>query len=296
MPWLQVSVFAPAQPPAIVEDMLTTLGAQSVTLSDAADDPENNPVLEPAPGTTPLWLQSVVTGLFDDSFDPETLKQRIVKSLPDEGVRIRTELLDDQDWTRAWMASFQPMKFGKRLWICPWHLEPPESAAMNLRLDPGLAFGTGTHQTTSLCLRWLDAFCQHRNVLDYGCGSGVLAIAALLLGAEFADCVDIDDQALLATYENAKANHVEHHLNTCKPNQLANRQYDLVIANILSGPLTELAPILAEHTSIEGDIVLSGILNNQADQVRDAYTRQNFDMHTIETDGDWILLHGVKQG
>ncbi len=295
MPWLQVSVFAPAQPPAIIEDLLTAIGAQSVTLSDAADDTENNPVLEPAPGTTPLWRQSVVTALFDDCYDPEALKQQIVKSLPDEGVMIRTELLDDQDWTRAWMASFQPMKFGKRLWICPWHLEPPEPSAVNLRLDPGLAFGTGTHQTTSLCLRWLDAFCQHHHVLDYGCGSGVLAIAALLLGAELADCVDIDEQALLATRENAKANHVEHKLNTCKPNQLANRRYDLVIANILSGPLTELAPILAEHTSMGGDIVLSGILNYQADQVRDAYTRQNFDMHTIETDSDWILLHGVKQ-
>ena len=295
MPWLHVSIFAPAQASTAVEDLLTTLGAMSVTLSDAADDPESNPVLEPAPGTTPLWRQSIVTGLFDDSHDPRALKRRIAESLADDDVVIKTEVLDDQDWTRAWMASYQPMKFGDRLWVCPWHLEPPDPTAVNLRLDPGLAFGTGTHPTTSLCLRWLDAYCRHRHVLDYGCGSGILAIAALMLGAESADCVDIDDQALLATRENARANHVEHELNTCKPEQLAFRQYDLVIANILSGPLTGLAPVLAGHTCHGGDIVLSGILNAQADQVRDAYSRQHFDMCTTETDGDWILLHGVKQ-
>jgi ribosomal protein L11 methyltransferase len=295
MSWIQVSVFAPAQASTTVEDLLTSLGALSVTLSDAADDPESNPVLEPAPGATPLWQQSRVTGLFDDSYSPETLKQQIVKSLPDEGMVINTELLDDQDWTRAWMASFQPMKFGSRLWVCPWHLEPPEPAAVNLRLDPGLAFGTGTHPTTSLCLRWLDAFCQHRRVLDYGCGSGILAIAALLLGAESADCVDIDDQALQATRENAKANLVEQHLHTCKPEQLANRQYDLVIANILSGPLTELAPVLAGYTASGGDIVLSGILSNQADDVRAAYAR-DFDMYTTQIEGDWVLLHGRRRG
>ena len=270
MPWLQVSVFAPAQASTTVEELLTSLGALSVTLSDAADDPDSNPVLEPAPGTTPLWRQSVVTGLFDESYNPGILKQQILNSLADEDVVVSAELLDDQDWTRAWMASFQPMKFGNRLWVCPWHLEPPEPAAVNLRLDPGLAFGTGTHPTTSLCLRWLDAFCHHRDVLDYGCGSGILAIAALLLGAESADAVDIDEQALLATRENARANLVEQRLHTCKPEQLANRQYDLVIANILSGPLTGLAPVLAGHTASGGDIVLSGILLNQADDERAA--------------------------
>jgi ribosomal protein L11 methyltransferase len=294
MPWLQVSIFAPAQASTTIEDLLTSLGALSVTLSDAADDPESNPVLEPAPGTTPLWRQSVVTGLFEESHNPEALKQQIVKSLPDEDVMIRTEMLDDQDWTRAWMASFQPMKFGSRLWVCPWHLDPPEPEAVNLRLDPGLAFGTGTHPTTSLCLRWLDAHCQHRHVLDYGCGSGILAIAALLLGTESADCVDIDEQALQATRENANANRVEQRLHTCRPEQLTDRQYDLVIANILSGPLTKLAPMLASYTTADGDIVLSGILRNQADDVRTAYAR-SFDMHTMQTDGDWVLLHGRRR-
>jgi len=166
---------------------------------------------------------------------------------------------------------------------------------VNLRLDPGLAFGTGTHPTTSLCLRWLDAYCRHHHVLDYGCGSGILAIAALLLGAESADCVDIDDQALQATRENASANHVEQRLRTCRPDQLTYRQYDLVIANILSGPLTELAPVLASHTANGGDIVLSGILRNQAADVRAAYAR-NFDMCTMETQDDWVLLHGRRLG
>lgn len=295
MPWLQVSVYAPAQSSAIVEDLLTSLGAVSVTFRDAADDPESRPILEPAPGTTPLWRQSIVTGLFDDTHSANTLQQQIMQSLPDENVAITTESLEDQDWTRAWMASFQPMKFGDRLWVCPWHLQPPDPGAVNLRLDPGLAFGTGTHPTTSLCLRWLDSFCQHRSVLDYGCGSGILAIAALLLGAGSADCVDIDDQALLATRENARDNKVEQYLHTCKPDELAHGQYDLVIANILSGPLTELAPVLTSHTSTGGDIVLSGILQNQADDVRSAYAR-SFDMDTTQTDGDWVLLHGRKRG
>jgi ribosomal protein L11 methyltransferase len=294
MSWLQISIFAPAQASTALEDLLISLGALSVTISDAADDPERNPVLEPAPGTTPLWQQAVVTGMFEESHSPDVLKQKIVKSLPDEDVMIRTEILDDQDWTRAWMASYQPMKFGNRLWVCPWHLEPPDPTAVNLRLDPGLAFGTGTHPTTSLCLSWLDEHCKHRQVLDYGCGSGILAIAALMLGAEFADCVDIDEQALLATRENARANQVEPNLSTCKPEQLANRQYDLVIANILSGPLTELAPVLASHTAPGGDIVLSGILSDQADDVRTAYSR-HFDMSTTQTDGDWVLLHGHRR-
>ena len=211
---------------------------------------------------------------------------------------IEISSLPDQDWTRAWMDAFKPMQFGKRLWVCPKHIEPPDPLAVNLRLDPGLAFGTGTHPTTSLCLRWLDTHVSpqsgYRNVLDYGCGSGILAVAAIMLGAESADCVDIDEQALQATRGNAEANQVLPRISTCQPPELeASREYELVLANILSGPLTELAPVLAKHCRAGGDIVLSGILSDQAEAVRMA-SSGFFNMTTTETLDDWVLLHGKR--
>ena len=290
MPWIQVSISATPSDYERIEDTLLSLGAQSVTLSDAAD----NPILEPQPGDTPLWQQAIITGLFDDSMPVETLCEHIKQKLGDDALNIETTMLADQDWTRTWMDSFKPMQFGRRLWVCPKHLEPPEPSAVNLMLDPGLAFGTGTHPTTALCLHWLDAHMHHTRVLDYGCGSGILAIAALLLGAEQADCVDIDPQALQATRDNAEANGVVEKISTCKPEQLeAGARYDLVLANILSGPLTQLAPELSSHCTNGGEIVLSGILADQADEVRNAYNAY-FDMTTTETLDDWVLLHGHR--
>jgi ribosomal protein L11 methyltransferase len=294
MPWIQVSVAANDNNYQLVEDTLLALGAQSVTFRDAAD----NPILEPQPGETPLWQQAVITGLFDDRLKPEILREQIRQHLDDD-LEMEITPLPDQDWTRAWMAAFKPMQFGKRLWVCPKHIDPPDPEAVNLRLDPGLAFGTGTHPTTSLCLRWLDTNLTSesccRSVLDYGCGSGILAIAAILLGAEYAHCVDIDEQALQATVDNAQANQVAQHISTCKPEQLqSSRQYDLVLANILSGPLTELAPILAQHCHPDSDIVLSGILTDQAGSVRDAYSSY-FSMSPIATLDDWVLLHGKRK-
>jgi ribosomal protein L11 methyltransferase len=295
MSWIQVSVTANDSNYQFVEDTLLALGAQSVTYRDAAD----KPILEPQPGETPLWRQAVITGLFDDMTRPEILHEQIRQHLEDDRLDVEITPLPDQDWTRAWMDSFKPMQFGKRLWVCPQHIEPPDPAAVNLRLDPGLAFGTGTHPTTSLCLRWLDAHLtvqsNIKDVLDYGCGSGILAIAALLLGAEYAHCVDIDEQALQATRDNAATNQVLQHISTCKPEKLeSSSQYDLVLANILSGPLTELAPALARHCHPGSDIVLSGILSDQADPVRDAYSRY-FEMGTTETLDDWVLLHGKRK-
>ena len=290
MPWLQVSIATTKDAYTAIEETLWSLGAQSVTLVDADD----KPILEPAPGETPLWNHAVITGLFDDRLQPSILREQIIQQLDSDQLTIEVTPLEDQDWTRAWMDAFQPMQFGERLWVCPLHLEPPDSNAVNLRLDPGLAFGTGTHPTTSLCLSWLDANLKHKNILDYGCGSGILAIAALLLGAEHADCVDIDFQALQATRDNAQVNDVLDHIDTCKPEKLpADAGYDLVLANILSGPLTELAPILARHVLPGGDIVLSGILNEQAESVREAYS-QFFDMTTTRELDDWVLLHGHK--
>ena len=290
MPWLQVSIATTKDAYAAIEETLWSLGAQSVTLADADD----KPILEPGPGETPLWNHAVITGLFDDKLQAPILREQIIQHLDNDQLSVEVTPLADQDWTRAWMDAFQPMQFGDRLWVCPQHLEPPDSNAVNLRLDPGLAFGTGTHPTTSLCLSWLDANLNHKTVLDYGCGSGILAIAALLLGAEHADCVDIDFQALQATQDNAKLNDVLDHITTCKPEKLAgDAGYELVLANILSGPLTELAPTLARHVLPGGDIVLSGILNEQADAVRDAYSKF-FDMVTTQQLDDWVLLHGRK--
>ena len=296
MPWIQVSITATNKDYQLAEDTLLALGAQSVTFKDAAD----KPILEPGPGETPLWQDIIVTGLFDDSHSPELLRMQIGQRLDSEAVQINIALLQDQDWTRAWMDSYAPMPFGQRLWVCPRHLEPPDERAINLRLDPGLAFGTGTHPTTSLCLRWLDAHVfpnsGHREILDYGCGSGILAIAAILLGAGHADCVDIDEQALQATRDNAGTNHVAGQIATCTPGSLEHhRHYQLVLANILSGPLTGLAPRMAQLCQPGADIVLSGILREQADAVRNAYL-VSFAMDEPETEQEWVLLHGTRLG
>jgi ribosomal protein L11 methyltransferase len=294
MPWIQVSIAATDNNYQLIEDTLLSLGAQSVTFKDAAD----NPILEPQPGETPLWKSAIVTGLFADRHNAEILREQIRQHLDNDRLDIEIASLPDRDWTRAWMDTFKPMQFGKQLWVCPKHMEPPDPLAVNLRMDPGLAFGTGTHPTTSLCLRWLDAHVSphsgYRNVLDYGCGSGILAVAAIMLGADSADCVDIDEQALQATRDNAEANQVSDRISTYQPPDLeADSQYELVLANILSGPLTELAPVLAKHCRPGGDIVLSGILSDQAESVRMAYSGF-FNMITTETLDDWVLLHGTR--
>lgn len=294
MPWIQVSVAATDNNYQLVEDALLSLGAQSVTFKDAAD----NPILEPQPGATPLWKNVIVTGLFDARHQTGILREQVRQHLDNDKLDIEISSLPDQDWTRAWMNGFKPMPFGKQLWVCPKHIEPPDPLAVNLRLDPGLAFGTGTHPTTSLCLRWLDGHISphsgYRKVLDFGCGSGILAIAAILLGAGFADCVDIDEQALQATRDNADANQVLHKISTYQPQDLeAGSKYELVLANILSGPLTELAPVLAKHCHPNSDIVLSGILSDQAESVRIAYA-EYFNISTTETLDDWVLLHGIR--
>lgn len=292
MSWLQISITTDRGDASAIEDTLLEQGALSVTLKDAADEP----ILEPDIGTTPIWQHAIVTGLFERPDDEASLLQRIRTALP-ENSQLSTEQLDDQNWTRAWMDDYQAMQFGERLWVCPWHIDPPDDSAVNLRLDPGLAFGTGTHPTTSLCLSWLDKNINtQQTLLDYGCGSGILAIAALLLGAEHADCVDIDEQAIIATNDNARANHVETRINALSVEQFrktAEKQYDIVVANILSGPLVELAPTLQAHVAPGGEIVLSGILQEQAEQTRQAY-QAFFEMSDIVSEEDWVLLHGRK--
>jgi ribosomal protein L11 methyltransferase len=299
MSWLQISINTTKNHAEVAEDCLFSAGAQTVTLTDAADQP----ILEPGPDETPVWNNVIITGLFGLEVNQQALLDTIEQCLTGVDFICDTQLLEEQNWTRAWMEHYHAMQFGQRLWVCPLHMEPPEPDAINLRLDPGLAFGTGTHPTTSLCLRWLDqnivdSHSKQDILLDYGCGSGILAIAACMLGIDHADGVDIDPQALTATHDNAETNQVRDKIETFLADdfqkQHAETQYDIVVANILSGPLAELASMLAGHTKAGGDIVLSGILREQAEPLIETYS-QFFNMDKPVFEEDWVLLHGAKK-
>ncbi|MEA2117362.1 50S ribosomal protein L11 methyltransferase [Halovibrio sp. HP20-50] len=302
MPWLQLKAHVAPEQAEFLEELLLDEGATAIGLQDAHDDP----VFEPERGTTPLWEDTILTGLYDDLEGVESMLARIeaawAEQQPGEPCpTIEYELLADRDWEREWMEDFKPLRMGQRLWIVPsWH-EPPEADAVNLILDPGLAFGTGTHPTTALCLEWLDelAVAGHlaqQSVLDVGCGSGILAIAALKLGARHADATDIDPQALQASRENAERNAIaESNLNLYYPGQLSdNGDYPIVTANILAGPLVELAGMIAGHVAPGGRLALSGILANQSDEVYQAYVEQGLAMDEPVIREGWVRLSGQR--
>jgi ribosomal protein L11 methyltransferase len=268
-------------------------GALAVTLEDAGDQP----VLEPAPGETPLWAHTRVTGLFDAQTDIEVIKSQLKRFLHAPVLpECRLTPLEERDWVRVWMDNFHPMRFGERLWICPSCQTPPDPAAVNIRLDPGLAFGTGTHPTTALCLEWLDsANLADKIVLDYGCGSGILAIAAAKLGAQRVWAVDIDPQALMASDDNAAENEVEDRLELTDPADLpATLTVDMLIANILAGVLVRLAPELASRVKPGGRLALAGILETHADAVQAAFC-QHFRFGPRRQHEDWVLLDGIRR-
>jgi len=254
--------------PESVEAIFLRNGAYSVTFSDAGD----KPVLEPAPGETPLWNDTLITGLFGGDTDLRSLERDLKNSLTLEQLpEYRVETLENRDWEREWLKDFGPMRFGERLWICPGDAAADDDAVV-VRLDPGLAFGTGTHATTAMCLEWLDgADLEGRTVLDYGCGSGVLAIAALKLGCVRAHAMDIDVQAVTATGQNAAQNSVQDQLTVTASADDIDGQFDVVLANILAGPLADLAESLAQHVKTGGLLTLSGILSEQIDDVVGAY-------------------------
>ncbi|RRV12019.1 50S ribosomal protein L11 methyltransferase [Pseudomonas saudiphocaensis] len=292
MPWLQLRLaISPEQAPAL-EDTLLEIGAVSVTFMDA----EDQPIFEPDLGTTPLWSHTHLLALFEADVDEDHLLAHLQLLIGGELPEHQLERIEDQDWERSWMDNFQPMRFGQRLWIVPsWHAAP-EPDAVNLLLDPGLAFGTGTHPTTALCLEWLDAQqLQGRQVLDFGCGSGILAIAALLLGAEQAVGTDIDIQAIEASRDNAGRNGIDPaRFPLYLPEQLPDGQADVVVANILAGPLVELAGQIGERVKPGGLLALSGILVEQAEEVRAAYA-DKFDLDpTAEKDG-WVRITGIRR-
>ncbi|MFY0990344.1 50S ribosomal protein L11 methyltransferase [Halomonas sp. C05BenzN] len=304
MPWLQLKAHIAPEQSETLEELLLAEGATAITLQDAHDDP----VFEPERGTTPLWDETVLTGLYDDLEGVDAMLDRVRQAwaaeFPGEPCpEIEVELLADRDWEREWMEDFRPLRMGQRLWIVPsWH-EPPEPGAVNLHLDPGLAFGTGTHPTTALCLEWLDGLAvadeiEGREVLDVGCGSGILAIAALRLGAAGAVGTDIDPQALQASRDNAQRNDVaERDLRLCYPEQLdAGETFPIVVANILAGPLVELAPMIAGHVAPGGRLTLSGILEHQAEEVLEAYRAEGLLMEAPVGREGWVRLSGHRPG
>ncbi len=297
MPWLQITLHTSPEHAEQYEDLLLAASCAAVTFLDGADQP----IFEPDLGTTPLWQDTVITGLFAAEQDLEATRQQLQAGhealFPGTPFpRMKTEILEDKDWEREWMDNYHPMRFGRRLWVCPSWREVPDPAAVNLMLDPGLAFGTGTHPTTALCLEWLDSQalddCQ---VIDYGCGSGILGIAALLLGARQVIGVDIDPQALQATRENLRRNHLaEDRLQVYMPAQTPAIQADLLVANILAGPLVELAPTLAGLVRSGGRLALSGLLAEQADEINAAYGSWFKLDPAVERDG-WIRISGVRR-
>jgi ribosomal protein L11 methyltransferase len=298
MSWIQLrALISPSQAEAM-EESLMAAGACSVTYEDAKDQP----VLEPELGTTPLWDATIITGLFtadEDMQQVQTVASNVFKHLTQQKLpEYRVEILENQDWTRTWMEHFKPMQFGSRLWVCPSWQEAPDANAVNLLLDPGLAFGTGTHPTTALCLKWLDGQGEtlaNKSVIDYGCGSGILGIAALLLGASRVVGVDNDPQALLASKDNLLRNKLAStQLETYLPEDLPKMQADILLANILAQPLHELKDRLAQLTKVGGKIVLSGILEDQAEDLCTHY-KNLFVMDKVVIVDGWARLTGTKK-
>jgi ribosomal protein L11 methyltransferase len=287
MPWIQLRFITDKLSASQLSDALSELGAASVMLQDAADQP----LLEPGVGETPLWNQVAVTGLFDANTNTDDIIQHLQQQwAPDQLPPYQLSPLEDKVWEREWMQHFHPQRFGRRTWICPSWQPPPEPEATNIMLDPGLAFGTGTHPTTALCLEWLDEHIKGGEVIiDYGCGSGILAIGALKLGAHHVWAVDNDPQALIATRDNAAKNQVSGQLTVLSSTEVLTVEADILLANILANPLIGLAPLFAKRVKSGGMAVLSGILQEQQDAVLDAY-RKDFGVIGRAQNEQWMRL------
>jgi ribosomal protein L11 methyltransferase len=269
----------------IISERLEEQGALSVTVVDQHDDP----ILEPGPGETPLWPTSIIQALFSDAIDAQTAWETIAPNYPNLTHTLQD--IPEQDWVRTCLDDVQPQSFGERLWICPsWHT-PPQPDAINLMLDPGLAFGTGTHPTTALCLTWLaQTDLEAKTVIDYGCGSGILALAALKLGARHVNAVDLDEQALIATQNNAEKNKIpDEKLSLSEPEKLT-QPVDILLANILLAPLLSLEPRFQTLLNTHGVLVLSGVLATQVEQLIQAYTAPDWAHQDTQIQGEWALV------
>lgn len=291
MPWLQVKVATTAEHTDAVEDALLTAGAASVTL-EGADD---SLLFEPAPGETPLWGTTRVVGLFEEDVSRDAILDALAGLGDEAAAESEFETLPDREWSRVWLEDWSPLRFGDHLWVAPDGSEVDDPEATVIRLDPGLAFGTGTHATTALCLEWLTGqTLADAQVLDYGCGSGILAIAALRLGAAQAHGIDIDPQAVEASTANADHNGVGARLTTAVGDTADGGPYDFVLANVLAAPLIEAAPALAACQTGGGRIALAGILADQAESVLAAYRPHYAVEATSEREG-WTLVTGVRR-
>lgn len=296
MAWQQFVMNLDTLDPAIVEDIFVQLGACAVTLTDAGD----NPVLEPGLGETPLWTDTKITGLFSCDADLEEFQDALLARLGLSGLPTHCiEELEDRVWEREWLKDFVAMQFGRNLWICPSGSEVTQNNAVVVHLDPGLAFGTGTHATTALCLEWLDGLpIAGKTLLDYGCGSGILAIAALKLGCSSATAMDIDPQAIAATRQNAADNEVAEHLQILDAAEEIHGFFDIVVANILAKPLVRIAESITLTLAGGGMLALSGVLCEQADDVMAAYEPWiEFDEPVFREQGgqSWSRLTGQRR-
>jgi ribosomal protein L11 methyltransferase len=294
MPWIQVKLNATSENAEQISDMLMEeTGALSVTFLDAKDVP----IFEPLPGETRLWGETDIVALYDAETNMDlVIAQLKASSVLDENFAYKVEQLEDKDWEREWMDNFHPMKFGERLWICPSWREIPDPDAINVMLDPGLAFGTGTHATTALCLEWLESIdLEGKTVIDFGCGSGILAIAAIKLGAAKVVGIDIDPQAITASKDNAARNGVADQLELFLPqDQPENLVADVVVANILAAPLRELSSIITAHVAPGGALAMSGVLDIQALDVASYYS-DNFTLDAIAEQQEWCRISGMKK-
>lgn len=299
MPWLQLTLpVSQAQFPAY-EVALENAGALSVTLQDAdAETPDEQAIFEPGVGETPLWQQMMLSALFEGDTDAEALRAQLESTPSLDWSALVFETVEDQDWERAWLDQFQPMRFGHRTWIVPWDHALPEAAQAPdtavIRLDPGLAFGSGTHPTTALCLEWLDELAdagvlQGREVLDFGCGSGILALTALKLGAAHAIGIDNDPQAIVATTDNAARNGLGAQMQVYLPEAAPTRQYPVVLANILASALDELAGVISAQLAPAGVLAMSGILKGQEDELLLRYAPW-FEDFQVATQEDWVRI------
>ena len=298
MKWLQIHITVDQAQVDFTETLLMSLGAVSVTLDDA----EDQALLEPLPGETPLWNKVIVTGIYQeddqDPIDVEKLEAFLKEQLPD--APIRHEQLEDQVWERAWMDYYEPIQIAEKFWIVPEWLEAPDSNAVNIKLDPGLAFGTGNHASTFLCLQWLgQTDLKDKIVIDYGCGSGILGVAALLLGAKKVYATDIDPQAVLATKQNAELNHVLDRLFVGLPEEFnaefKTQKADVLVANILAAPLMALAPEFATLLKSEGEFALAGVIEEQVADVTGVYSEFFDIVHIEKREENWCRISGKRQ-
>ncbi|MEA3638430.1 MAG: 50S ribosomal protein L11 methyltransferase [Lamprobacter sp.] len=302
MAWIELKLLADRELAPLMEAALENAGALAVTLDEGDDgctdagSVAQQQVLEPAPGETPLWCQLRITALFDASPEGSAQAEAAARMLAAQALAPPSlHRLQDQVWERLWLDGLQPQRFGHRLWVCPRGQVVTAADAVVIDLDPGLAFGTGHHATTALCLEWLDrSAITGRTLIDFGCGSGILAIAALKLGAARALAIDHDPQALEATLENARVNGVADRIATDAPERMPREAADLLVANILAGPLVALAPTLSPLIQPGGLLALSGILQHQAETVSEAY-RTEFALDPPLVREDWVLISGRRR-